>query len=56
MRTNHWPVRPSLQVELVEIKFDFEACPFPVYIGTRLVDPKNVQGILKGALVKCNSN
>ena len=51
-RTNRWPVRPKLRAELEAIKYDFEACPLPVYIGERFIDPKSVPGIMKGALVE----
>ena len=52
VRTNHWPVRAKLRAELEAIKYDFKACPLPVYIAQRFIDPKNVASVMKGVLVE----
>jgi hypothetical protein len=50
--TEHWPVKDTLRPELDQIKFDFEACPLPVYVGNHFIKPQDVHTMLKGALVE----
>ena len=49
---DQWPVRASLHNALNKIGYDFEACPLAVYVDERFVLLVDVQGILRGALVK----
>lgn len=50
--TEHWPVKDDLKVELDKVKFKFEACPLPVYVGNHFIKPQDVEEMMKGALVE----
>jgi hypothetical protein len=51
-RTEHWPIKASLQDALNRIKYQFKAVPLPVYVDDRFIKPVDVYEVLKGALVE----
>ena len=45
-------MKQSLRPDLDKVKFSYQACPLPVYVGDHFIKPQDVQGVLQGALVE----
>jgi hypothetical protein len=50
--TENWPMPSKHKEEFESIKHDFVACPLGVYRDKTMVEPGNVNDVLKGALVE----